>query len=291
MVLVVASCSGQALCMACITRALSTVISVALTTSAARQFKPGLQQTRASLPSRHAYSAAHTCSECSHQPLQPGATSGGDAAHSIKVTKVSQFSHRQLMLERGQTHHDGAGGVDHVAPCFGVCIHQVDGGQQQLLLQEGALPDLVLALAGLHGRGSSAASSRVHQSWPSLDETRHAQQPAAAASAGKRSPRSHPGFCWPACACQLGCRHIADRQSWPLQMKAGMASPWEFTHKHGRYIIIVVGPAAPDAFACRGVHGSHVHQSSADERTGLASRHKQLSSSLLRLPPMHVALA
>ncbi len=43
----------------------------------------------------------------------------------------------------------GAGGVHDVAARLGVGIRQVNGGQQQLLLQVRAAPDVVLRLAGL----------------------------------------------------------------------------------------------------------------------------------------------
>ena len=68
----------------------------------------------------------------------------GSAGSSPVHTRLRCHSPAQ-----GHAHHDGAGGVDHVAPRLGVGIYQVDGCQQQLLLQEGALPDLVLAFAGL----------------------------------------------------------------------------------------------------------------------------------------------
>lgn len=46
-------------------------------------------------------------------------------------------------------HQDATGGVDNIAARLGVCVHHVDGSQQQLLLQERTLPDLVLALVRL----------------------------------------------------------------------------------------------------------------------------------------------
>ena len=49
-------------------------------------------------------------------------------------------------------YHDGACGVDDIAARLGAGIHQVDGRQQELLLQVRALPDLLLGLVCLQNR-------------------------------------------------------------------------------------------------------------------------------------------
>ena len=79
----------------------------------------------------------------------------------LAITSAMQMHHGRSMVEFRQwgagrrvrapsTHHDGAGAVDYVTAGLGVGVHRVDGRQQQLFLQVGAAPDLLLRLARLH---------------------------------------------------------------------------------------------------------------------------------------------
>ena len=56
-------------------------------------------------------------------------------------------------------YHYRACAVDNIAPSFGVGIDEVNCGQQQLLLQVGALPNLVLGFAGLHHSRSFSSTT------------------------------------------------------------------------------------------------------------------------------------
>lgn len=78
--------------------------------------------------------------------------------------KLMQRLQLTVSGQKMRRHHDGAGGVDDIAAGLAVGVHQVNGRQQQLLLQVRTLPDLVQRLASLqtcHSWLKGGACSRL----------------------------------------------------------------------------------------------------------------------------------